>query len=192
MGKHKTIRLGGGSENGYAWGLSLPISFNQRRWTGSFTLSDKPRKRKIREKGYGKPIYLTGGSEDGWGWHLKLKVPVKEVNWEGAFDLAIKPSKHKRVYLTGGGIDGLGWQLYLTVSANGNMWVNSFYLADETRKYRSYRRCMDKAWAVRTFPRQWKEHYELHHNWQNLEETCYFLTPKEHREQDRILRYPTP
>jgi hypothetical protein len=136
-----------------------------------------------------KSIYLSGGSVHAFTWQLYLSVSDDQQEWSGNFTLseAKKINKHRTIYLGGGSEENCGWKLYLNAVFNQRNWLGCFYFENETEKYRNYRRTNDNQWVVKLFPQRWLQQFEIHHDWKGGE-VCYFLTPKEHREQDRILR----
>jgi hypothetical protein len=136
-----------------------------------------------------KLIYLTMGTENNWKWRLSLAISRKQHKWHGSFDFCETPKLHtqKTIHLVSGAENGWGWQLNLNVSAKQHEWDGSFSLADETRKHRTKMRAIDRYWAECAFPRRWRQQFEIHHFWKGGE-VCYFLSPEEHLEQDRILR----
>jgi hypothetical protein len=136
-----------------------------------------------------KKMHLSGGCEENHEWELFLNVSAKQYLWEGHFYLAEKIRKNvsRTTYLASGREEKWGWGLHLNISANQQIWKGSFHVEDVERKYRHERRINDNNWANRSFPRSWKQQFEIHHDW-NRGEVCYFLTPEEHHNLHHGLR----
>jgi hypothetical protein len=145
--------------------------------------------KKPNKKRKTKSIYLKGGSEQAFTWQLFLSISEDQQEWSGYFTLseAKQINKHKTIYLGGGSEENCGWKLNLNAVRNQRNWSGCFFFQNEREKYRDYRRTSDNQWVVKVSPQRWLQQFEIHHDW-NGGETCYFLSPKEHREQDRILR----
>jgi hypothetical protein len=147
--------------------------------------------------GKSKNIYLLNGSVEGWKWRLRVTISASpSPKYQGGFDFQKKTKHHtqKTIHLTSGTEDEWGWQLNLNLSvpsSNGGTkyqnWSGTFYLTDELRKYRSKIRRFDRYWAQRSFPRQWRHPFEIHHDW-SQDAVCYFLSKEEHRKRDISVR----
>lgn len=137
-------------------------------------------------KNNSRSTYLGGGSEEGYIWQLYLQLSAKQHDWEGCFYLQEekKKNKHRTIYLSGGTEGAYKWKLNFNAVLNQENWGGSFQFNGETQRYRDYRRTSDNQWAERTFPRRWRQQYEIHHTWQNGE-YCFFLTQEQHRERHR-------
>jgi hypothetical protein len=143
--------------------------------------------------GKSKMIHLMKSNEEGFIWEVIVQITLNQEKWSGYFYLAgeRRQRKSKTIQLMGTTEEGWGWQLRSEISPAGGISKAIFCINDEIRNYRKWRRTNDRYWAKITFPQRWLQQYEIHHSWKE-NETCFFLTPAEHRERDREIRYAAP
>ena len=76
--------------------------------------------------------------------------------------------------------EGYTWMLRIDVCRKSRHSQGSFTTTDAEYKRKMNVRRRDANWAEDTFSRQFREKYEIHHEWERGE-TLYFLTKEEHR-----------
>lgn len=80
MGKrHKQIYLITGTEGGWKWRLSFPVSQKQLKWLGSFDFTE------IKKLHTQKTIHLLGGVVKGCEWQLSINVSDGQEKWRANF-----------------------------------------------------------------------------------------------------------
>ena len=85
----------------------------------------------------------------------------------------------KTIYLSGGSEESWEWRVRAEINRNGGVSAQ-FYTETSITNYRRDVRSGDRDWAERAFSRQFRQKYEIHHEW-GRGETCYFLTKEEHK-----------
>lgn len=92
--------------------------------------------------------------------------------------------KGKTIHLLTGSEEGYEWSIRIMVYPASLIFSGCFFTASRQRKYRQIRRAGDRKWAEETFSRQFRQKYEIHHEWE-YGETVYFLTHEEHKRREK-------
>ena len=93
-------------------------------------------------------------------------------------------SRCKTVHLLTGSEKGYEWDIKIDVCPTSHSFFGRYFTASRQRKYRQYVRAGDRNWAEKTFSRQFRAKYEIHHEWERGE-TVYFLTHEEHKRRKK-------
>jgi ribosomal protein L31 len=90
----------------------------------------------------------------------------------------------KTIHLLTGSEEGYEWDIKIDICPTSHSFFSRFFTASRQRRHRQIRRASDRKFAEKTFSRQFRQQYELHHEWERGE-VVYFLTHEEHKRREK-------